>query len=267
MLAIRALHRYDRSRPFYPWLYRIVRNHCIDRIRRRREYATDPSTFVLPDLHSLGPEAGTAQRQTNAAVRRFTRSRRDYLRDRFSERTSADLVRQIVASPDRAGLEGAQSTEFFRETPHPVIGLITEWQDEAGNIERRDENSDLGGTMRLGGQSCKLKPGTLAHRVYGKSEIIERHRHRYEFNNTYRETLDKAGLTIAGTSADNGLVEVVEITDHPWFLACQFHPEFTSTPRDGHPLFTGFIEAANEHRRAAVQENTATAPSLVQADG
>ena len=163
-----------------------------------------------------------------------------------------------------AGLDGAQSTEFFRETPHPVIGLITEWQDHTGKIERRDENSDLGGTMRLGGQTCKLVPGTLARRVYGKDEIVERHRHRYEFNNAYREVLEKAGLTIAGTSVDGNLVEMIEITDHPWFVACQFHPEFTSTPRDGHPLFTGFIEASirqHETPRLEVPQ-----PHLAQAD-
>jgi CTP synthase len=163
-----------------------------------------------------------------------------------------------------AGLEGAQSTEFYRETPHPVIGLITEWQDHTGKIERRDENSDLGGSMRLGGQTCKLVPGTLARRVYGKDEIVERHRHRYEFNNAYREVLQHAGMTISGTSVDGNLVEMVEIADHPWFVACQFHPEFTSTPRDGHPLFTGFIEAAIGHR-ASRQTSTAQ-PSLARAD-
>jgi len=147
-----------------------------------------------------------------------------------------------------AGLDGAQSTEFFKETPHPVIALITEWQDHTGKVERRDENSDLGGTMRLGGQSCKLLPDTLARQVYGKDEIVERHRHRFEFNNAYRDRLQSAGLRLAGTSVDGSLVEMVEIPDHPWFLACQFHPEFTSTPRDGHPLFKSFIEAAIEHK-------------------
>ena len=163
-----------------------------------------------------------------------------------------------------AGLEGAQSTEFFRETPHPVIGLITEWQDHTGKIERRDENSDLGGTMRLGGQSCKLVPGTLARQVYGKDEIVERHRHRYEFNNAYREVLEKAGLTLSGTSVDGNLVEMIEIADHPWFVACQFHPEFTSTPRDGHPLFKGFVEAAIRHSQAPPVD--APQPDLAQAD-
>ena len=164
-----------------------------------------------------------------------------------------------------AGLEDAQSTEFRADTPHPVIGLITEWQDQTGSIERRDANSDLGGTMRLGGQLCKLKAGTLAQRVYGKDEVIERHRHRYEFNNRYRETLEQAGLTLSGTSADGSLVEVVEIADHPWFLACQFHPEFTSTPRDGHPLFIGFVEAAIAQRSRVQQDNEQ--PSLARADG
>ena len=163
-----------------------------------------------------------------------------------------------------AGLEGAQSTEFLPETPHPVIGLITEWQDEAGTVERRDENSDLGGTMRLGGQACKLKPGSLAQRVYGKEQVLERHRHRYEFNNHYRAALEQAGMVLSGTSLDDSLIEMIEIPDHPWFLACQFHPEFTSTPRDGHPLFTSFIEAANKHRAARAE---VAQPSLAQADG
>jgi len=163
-----------------------------------------------------------------------------------------------------AGLDGAQSTEFFRETPHPVIGLITEWQDHTGKIERRDENSELGGTMRLGGQTCKLVPGTLARQVYGKDEIVERHRHRYEFNNAYREVLEQAGLTLSGTSVDGNLVEMIEIADHPWFVACQFHPEFTSTPRDGHPLFKGFIEAAIRHHQAPPVD--APQPDLAQAD-
>ncbi len=163
-----------------------------------------------------------------------------------------------------AGLQGAQSTEFYRETPHPVIGLITEWQDYAGTIEHRDENSDLGGSMRLGGQTCKLTAETLAQKVYGKAEIVERHRHRYEFNNAYRERLEKAGLKISGTSVDGNLVEIVEIATHPWFMACQFHPEFTSTPRDGHPLFTGFIEAACAHREVR-QAGTASV-DLARAD-
>jgi CTP synthase len=147
-----------------------------------------------------------------------------------------------------AGLEGSQSTEFDPGSPHPVIALITEWLDADGNIEVRDEDSDLGGTMRLGGQECRLAEGSLARRLYGREVIVERHRHRYEFNNTYLETLEKAGLRISGRSTDGKLMEMVEIPNHPWFVACQFHPEFTSTPRDGHPLFSGFIQAARKHQ-------------------
>ena len=142
------------------------------------------------------------------------------------------------------GLEGANTTENEPDTPHPVIGLITEWRDTSGKIEKRDEDSDLGGTMRLGGQECRLRDGSLSRSLYGKEVIRERHRHRYEFNNRYRETFKKHGMTLAGLSMDETLVEIIEIADHPWFVACQFHPEFTSTPRDGHPLFSGFIEAA-----------------------
>ena len=149
-----------------------------------------------------------------------------------------------------AGLAGAHSTEFAPDTEYPVIGLITEWLTEDGTIEQRDENSDLGGTMRLGAQPCQLTPGSHARDVYGLDEINERHRHRYEFNNTFLDRLSEAGLVISGTSVDNSLVEMVELKDHPWFMACQFHPEFTSTPRDGHPLFESFIKAACEHRDA-----------------
>jgi CTP synthase len=145
-----------------------------------------------------------------------------------------------------AGLADAHSTEFRPHTPHPVIALITEWKDREGRVEQRSAESDLGGTMRLGGQVCRLEPGTLAHRCYGREEITERHRHRYEFNNGYLDTLAQAGLVISGRSEDGSLVEVVELKDHPWFLGCQFHPEFTSTPRDGHPLFSGFVRAARE---------------------
>ena len=142
------------------------------------------------------------------------------------------------------GLEDANSTEINPDTSNPVIGLITEWLDASGSVEKRSENSDLGGTMRLGGQRCRLTPGSLAHQLYGSDVITERHRHRYEFNNHYRDILKKNGMKLSGHSMDETLVEIVEIPDHPWFLGCQFHPEFTSTPRDGHPLFTGFIEAA-----------------------
>lgn len=141
------------------------------------------------------------------------------------------------------GLKGASSTEFDKKTPHPVIGLITEWIDTEGRVEKRDESSDLGGTMRLGAQECRLVAGSKAREIYGADVIVERHRHRYEVNNNYVDQLQQAGLRIGGWSADDTLVEVVEIADHPWFVACQFHPEFTSTPRDGHPLFSSFVNA------------------------
>ena len=143
-----------------------------------------------------------------------------------------------------AGLDGADSTEFVPTTPHPVIGLITEWLNADGVTEKRDRNSDLGGSMRLGGQECQLLAGTLVSDLYDKDKILERHRHRYEFNNNYRARLEQHGLQVAGISTDEKLVEIVELPSHPWFIGCQFHPEFNSTPRDGHPLFTGFIKAA-----------------------
>jgi CTP synthase len=145
-----------------------------------------------------------------------------------------------------AGLEGAHSTEFDSESPHPVVGLITEWLDAEGQVEVRTEASDLGGTMRLGAQKCYLKPGSKAREVYGDEWIVERHRHRYEVNNNYIEKLEKAGLVFGGLSEDKKLVEMIEIPEHPWFVAGQFHPEFTSTPRDGHPLFEGFVGAAGD---------------------
>lgn len=146
-----------------------------------------------------------------------------------------------------ANLKGAHSTEFKKETKHPVIGLITEWIDEEGNIETRNELTDLGGTMRLGGQTCLLTENTLARSTYGSEKVVERHRHRYEFNNHYRDTLAEQGLIFSGTSQQGNLVEMIELEDHPWFLACQFHPEFTSRPREGHPLFTSYISAARKH--------------------
>lgn len=147
-----------------------------------------------------------------------------------------------------AGLEAAHSTELNPDTPHPVVALITEWTDEEGNTIERDENADLGGTMRLGAQNCRLQDGSKIRQVYGQEMISERHRHRYEVNDGYVGKLEEAGLIFAGRSEDGSLVETIEIADHPWFVACQFHPEFTSTPRNGHPLFTAFVEAANTHK-------------------
>jgi CTP synthase len=147
-----------------------------------------------------------------------------------------------------AGLPGANTTENDKNCVDPVIGLITEWRTAAGDIEKRGEDSDLGGTMRLGLQECRLKAGTKARAMYGKDVVAERHRHRYEFNNRYRNQLEEAGLIISAKSMDDLLVEMIELPNHPWFVACQAHPEFLSTPRDGHPLFIGFIRAAREYK-------------------
>lgn len=144
------------------------------------------------------------------------------------------------------GMEHANSTEFDSKSPYPVIALITEWVDENGKLETRDAQSDLGGTMRLGGQLCHLQPDSKVRELYGKDDIVERHRHRYEVNNTLISKLTEKGLKVAGLSTDNKLVEIIEVPNHPWFIGVQFHPEFTSNPREGHPLFRGFIKAAKE---------------------
>ena len=148
-----------------------------------------------------------------------------------------------------AGLTEAHSSELNPNTPHPVVALITEWTDENGNKVERDETADLGGTMRLGGQNCVLTENSKIRAAYGESVIRERHRHRYEVNNGYVARLEAAGLIFSGHSEDGSLVETIEIADNPWFVACQFHPEFTSTPRKGHPLFTAFVEAANSYKK------------------
>jgi len=155
-------------------------------------------------------------------------------------------VAVIEYARHKANMKGANSTEFDENTAYPVIGLITEWQDENGDTQKRNTDSDLGGTMRLGGQECTLVQGSYSQKIYGSQKVTERHRHRYEVNNKLISQIEAAGLTVSGRSNDGSLVEMVEITDHPWFVACQFHPEFTSTPRDGHPLFESFINEAKE---------------------
>jgi CTP synthase len=147
------------------------------------------------------------------------------------------------------GLSGADSTEMNRSTPYPIIALITEWMNADGSSEQRSESSDMGGTMRLGAQPCHLEPDSMVRAIYGRDTIEERHRHRYEVNNNYLEQLQDAGMRVAGWSGDRSLVEMIELPRHPWFVACQFHPEFTSRPRGGHPLFTSYIEAALAHSR------------------
>ena len=166
-------------------------------------------------------------------------------------------VAVIEAARDLAGLDGAHSTEFKPGTEHPVVALITEWETSAGEREERSEDSDLGGTMRLGAQAVELQAGSLVAEIYGKTTIFERHRHRYEVNNNYRAALEEAGIRFSGLSVDD-LVEVVEIPDHPWFVASQFHPEFTSNPRAGHPLFSSFV-------RATVQASRGELPKVAEA--
>jgi CTP synthase len=163
-------------------------------------------------------------------------------------------IAAIEIARNKVGLEGANSTEFDPDTPHPVIALITEWQDKDGRIERRDEKSNLGGTMRLGAQPASVKKGTLAHKIYGSDTVAERHRHRYEVNNHYVSRLEAAGLCISAKTKAEDLTEISELSDHPWFVGVQYHPEFTSTPRNGHPLFTSFIKAALEQHKLRVPE-------------
>ncbi len=167
----------------------------------------------------------------------------------------------------KAGLEGANSTEFDGQTPHPVVALITEWQNHDGSVEKRSAASDLGGTMRLGAQPCDVMPGSLAHRIYGSTRVAERHRHRYEVNNHYLPRIEAAGLVVsarAKSALAGDLCEMIELKDHPWFFGCQFHPEFTSNPRRGHPLFIGFVRAALErHQRGQVGAAVAAMPELV----
>ncbi|MCO6552646.1 MAG: CTP synthase (glutamine hydrolyzing) [Gilliamella sp.] len=157
-------------------------------------------------------------------------------------------VAMIEYARNVAGIKDANSTEFVKDCASPIIALITEWSDQSGNVVQRNENSDLGGTMRLGSQICHLEPNSLVYGMYKNESITERHRHRYEVNNNLLPEVVKAGLKVTGLSTDRKLVEIIEIPDHPWFVACQFHPEFTSTPRDGHPLFSSFIKAAKAYQ-------------------
>lgn len=162
-------------------------------------------------------------------------------------------IAMIEYARHMANMPGASSTEFDSETPYPVVALVTEWTDQSGNVETRSEKSDIGGTMRLGGQTCVLDKNSLAYKVYGNERIVERHRHRYEVNNKLLPQIKNAGMKVSGISENENLVEIVELPNHPWFLGCQFHPEFTSTPRDGHPLFTHFVQAAKAYHDKKIQ--------------
>ncbi|HRH81268.1 MAG TPA: CTP synthase [Thiobacillaceae bacterium] len=216
-----------------------VKVHFID-----SEEIESGGTEVLKDMDAILVPGGFGKRGVEgkiAAIRYARENRVPYLGICLGMQLAV-----VEFARDVAGMERAHSTEFDAETPYPVIGLITEWQDRSGSIERRDLNSDLGGTMRLGGQICRLKEGSLARLVYGAPEITERHRHRYEVNNTLLAQLEAKGLVVAGRAPGTDLCEMVELPGdvHPWFVGCQFHPEFTSNPRDAHPLFKAFVEAA-----------------------
>ncbi|WP_415895174.1 CTP synthase [Neptuniibacter sp. PT34_22] len=214
-----------------------VRIECIDSERIERE-----GVEILDGASAVLVPGGFGERGVEgkiAAVRYARENKVPYLGICLGMQVAViEFARHV------AGLEDATSSEFNKDAEHQVIGLITEWATSEGGVETRGEADDLGGTMRLGAQVCHLAEGSTAAQAYGNTEITERHRHRYEVNNNYVEQLENAGLRISGRSVDGELVEVVEVADHPWFVACQFHPEFTSTPRDGHGLFKGFIQAA-----------------------
>ncbi len=210
---------------------------------------------VLQDVDAVLVPGGFGQRgiEGKIAAAQFARENKiPYLGICLGMQVAViDFARHVADMPD------AHSTEFVPDTPYPVIALITEWQEADGSVELRSQESDLGGTMRLGAQECRLQPGSRVQQAYGTASVTERHRHRYEFNNHYREPLRARGLVLAGTSIDNALVEVIELEDHPWFIGCQFHPEFTSSPRDGHPLFNGYIQAARTHHQTRGLEEVA----------
>ena len=223
-----------------------IRTHTkVDIVYIDSELIEDEGTARLKDLDAILVPGGFGERGVEGKIATVR-----YARENKIPYLGICLGMQVAViefARDVAGLEGAHSSEFLPTSPHPVIGLITEWM-EGGQLQTRDENSDLGGTMRLGGKQCRLQQDTLAHSLYQKDVITERHRHRYEFNNQYFDRLEAAGMRFSGKSIDGRLVEVIEIPDHPRFLACQFHPEFTSTPRKGHPLFSGFVVAAAQHK-------------------
>ncbi|AXS79710.1 CTP synthase [Dechloromonas sp. HYN0024] len=210
-------------------------------------------TAVLEDLDAILVPGGFGRRGTEgkiAAIRYARESKVPYLGICLGMQLAV-----VEFARDVAGMAEAHSTEFVHDTPYPVIGLITEWLDASGKVEKRSEDSDIGGTMRLGGQVCKLGEGTLARQIYGAPEITERHRHRYEVNNTLLAQLEAKGLVVAGRAPGTDLCEMVELPHdvHPWFVGCQFHPEFTSNPRQGHPLFTSFVKAALANQKVKGQ--------------
>jgi len=224
-----------------------VKIHYVD-----SEQIESKGTEILRDMDAVLVPGGFGKRGIEgkiAAVKYAREGKVPYLGICLGMQIAA-----IEIARDKCGLEGANSTEFDADTPHPVIALITEWQDKDGKVERRDASSNLGGTMRLGSQAAAVKAGTLAHKVYGSTTVSERHRHRYEVNNHYVPRLEAAGLTVSAKTKSEDLTEIAELADHPFFIGVQFHPEFTSTPREGHPLFKAFIKAALEQHKLRVPE-------------
>ncbi len=212
------------------------------------EDVEDKGTSILEGVDAILVPGGFGERGVEGKIRSV-----QYARENKIPYLGICLGMQVAVieyARNVLGWSDAHSTEFNPKSSYPVIGLITEWVDADGEVETRTEQSDLGGTMRLGAQLCHLEEGSRVKEVYGNAEIIERHRHRYEVNGNLVSDLRAAGLRIGGWSTDKSLVEVVEVADHPWFIACQFHPEFTSSPRDGHPLFSGFVSAALTYRAA-----------------
>ncbi len=217
------------------------------------EKLQDGDMSVLEEVDAILVPGGFGARGTEGKIKAVQYARENrvpYLGICLGMQVAAiEFARNVV------GIESASSTEFEAQCPEPVIGLITEWQERDGKVEQRDSGTDLGGTMRLGGQRCYLADGTIARTLYGEDVIVERHRHRYEFNNRYREKLVANGLVVSGESGDEEpLVEIIELADHPWFVGCQYHPEYRSTPRDGHPLFVGFIDAAITYADASIEQ-------------
>jgi CTP synthase len=214
-----------------------ARIHYID-----SESIEKDGTGCLADMHAILVPGGFGKRGVEGKIQAIRYARENkipYLGICLGMQLAViEYARNVV------GLDKAHSTEFDPQTPHPVIALITEWQDRDGRVEQRSEKSDLGGTMRLGAQACVLEEGSMVRKIYGVERISERHRHRYEVNNHYLERIRQAGLRVSALSTKDVLCEMIELPGHPWFVACQFHPEFTSTPRDGHPLFKAFVEAA-----------------------
>jgi len=224
-----------------------VKIHYVD-----SEQIESKGVETLKDMDAVLVPGGFGKRGIEgkiAAVRYARESKVPYLGICLGMQIAA-----IEIARDKCGLEGANSTEFDADTPHPVIALITEWQGRDGKVERRDASSNLGGTMRLGTQPAAIKAGTLAQKIYGGHTVAERHRHRYEVNNHYVPRLEAAGLTISAKTKSEDLTEIAELQDHPFFIGVQFHPEFTSTPREGHPLFKSFIKAALEQHKLRVPE-------------